>query len=179
MSKEIWRPIKGYEDLYEVSNYGRVRSLDRIVYQIQNGGKLGPTLYKGRILGMGSSGGYKSCGLWKDGTVKTFPIHRLVAETFIPNPNNYPCVNHKDENKVNNHVENLEWCTYEYNNNYGTKCKRAAINHPKCKRVRVDGAEYHSIHEAARFLGCKSPALSNALNRNQTTYKNHKIELIN
>jgi hypothetical protein len=62
--------------------------------------------------------GYLRLGLCKNGKIKYYSIHRLVAEAFIPNPNNYPCVNHKDENVQNNNVENLEWCTHKQNNNY-------------------------------------------------------------
>ena len=71
-----------------------------------------------------NSFGYKQINLYKDGKMKRYLVHRLVAIAFIPNPNNLPVVNHKDECKSNNNVNNLEWCTYEYNNNYGTKKER-------------------------------------------------------
>lgn len=72
--------------------------------------------------------GYKRVGLYKNGKYKPYNVHRLVAITFIPNPTNLPVVNHKDEDKTNNNVNNLEWCTYEYNNNYGTKKERLSAS---------------------------------------------------
>ena len=103
--EEIWKDIKGYEGLYQVSNLGRVKSL-----------KFG----KERILKPGRKKiGYLIVLLYdNNGICKWFRIHRLVAEAFIPNPNNLPEVNHKDEDKSNNRVSNLEWCTRQYNNEY-------------------------------------------------------------
>ena len=115
--EEIWKDIKGYEGLYQVSNLGNVKSLSRVSIQ----GHILPT----KILKFGYNlQGYKIVGLHRDGSSKTRTVHRLVAEAFIPNSNNYPCINHIDENKQNNRVDNLEWCTYEYNNNYGTSTDR-------------------------------------------------------
>lgn len=118
---EIWKPVVGYETKYEVSNYGRVRSIARNVW---NGKcyfwKDGQILYE-RI----SNSGYKMVRV--DGANRY--IHRLVASAFIENPNNLPQVNHKDENKMNNDVSNLEWCTAKYNSNYGTGIERARIKH--------------------------------------------------
>ena len=104
--EEIFKDIKGYEGLYQVSNFGNVKSLD-----YRHTGK--ERLLKQAI----DKHSYHRICLWSYGEPKWFSIHRLVAESFIPNPDNLPCVNHKDENKHNNHVDNLEWCTYEYNNN--------------------------------------------------------------
>ena len=109
---EVWKPIEGYEDKYLISNTGKVKSLYRNII-------LKPKTDKD---------GYKEVSLHKNGKSKTKKIHRLVAYAFIPNPNNLPQVNHKNENKENNHVENLEWCTSEYNNNYGTHNERASVN---------------------------------------------------
>lgn len=100
---EIWKDIKGYEGLYLVSNLGDV-------YSCLSNKKLKP----------GSDNGYLKVNLCKNNKVKQFTVHRLVALAFLPNENNYPCVNHKDENPSNNNVNNLEWCTYKYNNNYGS-----------------------------------------------------------
>lgn len=119
--QEIWKDIKGYEGLYQVSNLGRIRSTDKIVKR----GKNGDYFRKGIILKpQKSKNGYLVCKLSKNGICPSKNIHRLVAEAFIDNPNNYPCINHKDENKQNNIVDNLEYCSYEYNNNYGTKKER-------------------------------------------------------
>lgn len=106
--EEIWKDIKDYEGLYQVSNLGRVKSLryDRIM-------KL-RTDYRG----------YLDVLISVKSKTKRYKVHRLVAEAFIPNPNNLPQVNHIDENKQNNNLTNLEWCTNEYNNHYGTVYKR-------------------------------------------------------
>ena len=117
---EIWKPIKGYEGLYEVSNLGRVKSL------VNNKGQ-----YREKILKHNIRNGYPSVTLCKNKKLKSFAIHRLVAEAFLPNPDNLPCVNHKDENRLNNFVDNLEWCTYSYNVNYGTGLKRRSITQSK------------------------------------------------
>lgn len=122
--KEIYKPIKGYEDLYEISNMGNVKSKDRIINCTYKGKPITKNLKGKQIVPHISSSGYYCVGLHKDNKITSKYIHRLVAETFINNPNNKSVVNHKDENKLNNHIENLEWCSYEYNNNYGTKRNR-------------------------------------------------------
>lgn len=122
---EIWKSIQGYEELYEVSNLGNVRSLDRVIKSRHNG----TTIRKGRVLTpfYEEKKGYYQVRLSKNGKNKTFRIHRLVALAFLENPFNYTDVNHKDEVKTNNKVNNLEWCTRKYNNNYGTKPYRTSI----------------------------------------------------
>ena len=112
---EEWRPIEGYEGLYEVSSYGRVRSLDRFYYRLHKGKVLSPT--KDRY-------GYLTVTLNYNGKSKTIKIHRLVAQAFLPNPDNLPQVNHKNEVKSDNCVDNLEWCDAKYNNKYGTRLER-------------------------------------------------------
>ena len=133
---EIWKDIKfidtdgkeyDYSSIYQVSNLGRVRSLDRIN---SNGRKL-----KGKIMERKpNKDGYMKVGLSKNGKVKTFQVHRLVAIAFIPNPNNYPVVNHRDENPSNCNVDNLEWCTQEYNVQYSAY-KRTGDKNPKARKV--------------------------------------------
>ena len=110
---EIWKDIEGYEGLYQVSNLGRVKSLkvskiksERIRKSYQQ------------------SSGYISIVLCKNGKVTNHKIHRLVANAFIDNPDNLPEINHKDENKANNCVDNLEWCDSSYNKNYGTRTEK-------------------------------------------------------
>lgn len=113
---EIWKDIKGYEGIYQVSNKGRVKTMARYINSKSNS----KSFRKEKILKPINVLGYQKVCL-----INKFKfIHRLVAETFIPNPQNLPCVNHKDENKTNNSVENLEWCTHAYNNSYGTRLER-------------------------------------------------------
>lgn len=142
--KEIWKDVVGYEGLYKVSNKGNVYSVERIV----RGRKCG-----GRKLRPGpQTNGYLQVDLSKDGIRKSKLIHRLVAEVFIPNQNNYLEINHKDENKTNNYVENLEWCTSKYNSNYGTRNERASQKQSKrVKGVNVETGEviaFNSTREA-------------------------------
>lgn len=108
---EIWKDIKGYEGLYQISNLGRLKSLPR---------KYKKRYINEEIIKKPSKlpKGYLRIALAKNGTIKYFFIHRLVAQAFIPNPNNLPCVNHKDCNTSNNSVNNLEWCSYKHNNNF-------------------------------------------------------------
>lgn len=158
MGKEIWKPIRGYEGLYEVSNLGRVRSLARTDTGYRCGRK--PTYDK--ELAYYLVRGYYAVVLYKRGKQKHFLVHRLVADAFIPNPNNYPQINHKDENPKNNIVDNLEWCTGKYNVNYG-KRKEKWLEHENVKaqkkaviQVSKDGNfinEFESMTEAAKCLG--------------------------
>lgn len=114
--EEIWKDIEGYEGLYQISNLGRVKSLKRT-------DSLG-RLKKERINKPDlSTAGYPMITLYKNGKRSRKLIHRLIAIAFIPNPNNYPVVNHKDENPKNYSINNLEWCTYRYNNTYGKALK--------------------------------------------------------
>lgn len=108
---ENWKRYK--ETCLEVSDKGNIRSIDHIVEQKSNGGGICNINYKGRNRKLQSyNSGY--LGIYHN-TLGNMMIHRMVAETFLPNPNNYPCVNHKDGNKHNNNVENLEWCSYSQN----------------------------------------------------------------
>ena len=116
--KEMWKDIPGYERLYQVSNLGNVRSLN---YNRTGEIKL--------LKQSTNKHEYKLVSLCKNGKTKTCKVHRLVAIAFIPNPNNLPIINHKDEDKTNNNVNNLEWCTYEYNVNYGTRNERTGESH--------------------------------------------------
>lgn len=130
---EIWKDILGYEDKYQVSNYGNVRSLNYL--------NTGST----KIMKGNTAGIYTTIGLCKNNKVETKYIHRLVAEIFIPNPNNYPCINHKDENPRNNRVENLEWCTHKYNCNYGNHNKKLSRSR-KGKNTGKDNPMYGKHH---------------------------------
>lgn len=164
---EIWKDIDGYIGYYKVSNLGNVRSVDRIVSHWKGGEQL----RKCKLLKQADDGNcYKFVCLQKNGKRKIYKVHRLVAEAFIPNPNNYQCVNHIDEDKHNNCVDNLEWCTQKYNCNYGTRTERGAkarINHPSFSRpilqFTLDGKfikEYPSAREAERHTGISFVSIS-------------------
>lgn len=160
-----WKDVKGYEGLYQVSDTGKVRSFFRCKTQ------------KGHILSdcIGSNG-YSLVVLCKDGTRKSYTVHRLVATAFIPNPNNYPCINHIDENKSNNNISNLEWCSYAYNGLYGirgkildAKRKPVAKYTPSGELVRI----YGSRCEAASEIGGSAGCITRAINGQRKTYKGY------
>ena len=152
---EEWKPVVGFESLYEVSNLGRVRSLDRR-REITGECKTAcfyPSRIKKQFL---NKAGYYQILLCKDGKQHMKIVSRLVAEAFLPNPNNYPEVNHMNEVTSDNRVTNLEWCSIDYNRNYGTRGKRIAIKLSKpCYAIYPDGStqEFPSIHEAGRSTG--------------------------
>lgn len=139
--KEIYKNIPGYNGKYQVSNLGNVRSLyhsePRILKQINR-----------------DKYGHKNVELYKDGVRKKFLVHRLVAEAFIPNPDNLPCINHKDENPANNEVSNLEWCTNKYNVQYSLATK------VKCVET---GIIYNSIRDTAVAFNTSSSVIHRAL----------------
>lgn len=143
MSESVtWRDVAGFDGLYKVSNRGNVYSVERISSQ---GNKCGGFTLKPAI----ASIGYLQVKLYENGIRKHKYIHRIVAEAFIPNPNNYPEINHKDENKTNNHVENLEWCTRKYNVNFGTAIERAAqTQSKKVRAVNVETGEVLTFNSA-------------------------------
>lgn len=120
---EIWKDIKGYEGLYQVSNKGRVKSL-----------KYNKTKKEKVLKSSTNNAGYLSVELWKYGERKKCYIHRLVATAFIDNQENNLEINHKDENPENNSIENLEWCNRKYNNNYGTHNQKVS----EALRVPID-----------------------------------------
>ena len=149
-----WRPVKGYEGLYIVSNMGEVRSLPRMVAMNYKGKET--MAYRPGVLlkQCVSNSGYKQVHLYKDGVGKPILVHRLVAMTFIPNPWDLPQVNHKDENRLNNRVENLEWCSAKYNGSYG---ERPSKYMRKVSQYTISGvkvATYDSLADAARAVGC-------------------------
>lgn len=153
--KEEWRPVVGYEGKYEVSNLGNVDALDFHRQGIRM------ALKKIKL-----NDGYIRVTLYKNGKPKHHAVHRLVASAFISNPNNYPCINHKDENKQNNYVENLEWCTILYNNNFGTAPQRISEKNsfPVIQMSMNDEiiAEYKSVKEAANETGASASSISAA-----------------
>lgn len=138
--KKQWKYIKGYEDIYQINNLGEVKSIKRNII-------MKPSIHRD---------GYYKIKLCKNGEKRWYQIHRLVAQTFLKNEDKLPCVNHKDENKLNNNVNNLEWCTIKYNNSYGTRLERVSMSN-KTKRAvlkyDLDGnfmEKYSSLAEAFR-----------------------------
>lgn len=152
---EEWKPIKGYEGLYEISNLGRVKSLGRKIkrYNGHNYSEITypPKILKNRIF----QKGYYQVILCKDNVEKSFMVHRLVAETFIPNPENKPEVNHKWEIKIDNRASELEWSTHKENCEHRSNIlKKGCIK--KVKQYDLDGnfiKEWNSIMEIKRELG--------------------------
>lgn len=170
---EIWKDIEGFEGLYEVSNKGRVRSLNRCVNGI-NPYTNTPfiRIVKGRIRKPGCLGKtpHQTITLCKDGKLYSMPLHRIVAIAFVPNPNNYPCVNHIDENPSNNDATNLEWCTYQYNNNYGN----ALIKRSKTRTKNIqciETGEIYTAKEIADKFNCKQDSVYNHLRGNAKSLK--------
>ena len=154
--KEEWRPVKDYEGLYEVSNRGNVKSLN---YRHTG---------KERIMKpQKDSGGYLYVHLWKDRKDKSYKIHRLVAQAFIPNPEGYNEVNHKDEDKTNNCVENLEYCSRSYNLTYNDRAKKVAEKNSKpifgIDRVTGLIVEFGSAKEAERETGISNQSICHCL----------------
>lgn len=170
--EEVWKPIKGYEGIYEVSSYGRVRSLERIDTRPnpRTGKAMNFTTKQRIITNRNHPKGYKTVLLRKGGSSEQFLLHRLVARAFIPNPQNLPCVNHKDEDKTNNRADNLEWCSQQYNVNYGTGVERMKKSiHKKLRKFGqydMDGnliATFTTSSEASRQTGISRSAISLAL----------------
>lgn len=135
----VRKAVNGYEGYYEVDQFGNVYGCDRVVRVNDNGREYDKPLNEKRLKQSLHSQGYKTVSLTKNGKTRTYFVHRIVAEAFIQNPNNLPMVNHKDEDKTNNYVENLEWCTAKYNNTYGSKTERQA--------EKVRGVPLSDIHK--------------------------------
>ena len=174
---EVWKNIKGYEGLYQVSNKGRVKSLERTIID-KTGRK---RLRKELILKPKTErNGYLRVNLCNGcGKVKRFYVHRLVCEAFHGNPKNKPCVNHIDENKANNTVSNLEWCTYEENNKYGTRPAKVAKANVKNKSKPIGQYTtngklikvWQSAKEVQRQLGLSQGNISEvARGKRKTAY---------
>lgn len=152
--EELWKEIKGYEGLYQVSSWGRVRSNYR----------------GGRILKSGKNAdGYLLVVLCKNGKHTSYRVHRLVAQAFIPNPHNKPEVNHIDENKGNNYIENLEWVTSKENLNHGTRNTRMVTSKSKPIICLDTNIEYISATECARKTGLSQGNITQVLKGKRKT----------
>lgn len=156
--REIWRDIKGYEGLYQVSNLGRIKSLG-------NNKSRKEKIKSIRI----SKEGYEKVDLYKKGKIQTLFVHRLVAKEFIKNINSFEEINHKDENPRNNNVNNLEWCDRKYNINYGTRTQKCILklkgrNAKPINQYDRNGVfirHWKSITEASKELKINQGSISN------------------
>lgn len=168
INSEIWKSIEGYEKSYEISSCGRIKSKDRKIIDGRN--------LKGKLLKGGSyPNGYRFMNLRKNGVNKSHLIHRLVAKAFIPNPNNYPVVNHLDGDKSNNKLENLEWCTQADNLYHAVKtnqmesiCKirrKVTIKHND-KKIMFD-----TMKDASEFFGFTRTWLNSQIRKHGCTFK--------
>ena len=153
--QEIWKDIKDYEGLYQVSNLGRVKRVTTDMI----------------LKGSKQTHGYLVVGLYKNNNKSTKSIHRLVSQAFIPNPENKPEINHIDEDKTNNMVSNLEWSTRKENNNHGTRNERAAKAISKSNSIPIiatnlktgEYTEFYGSSECARQLGLSQGNIASVL----------------
>ena len=178
--EEIWKPISGYEGIYEISNLGAIKSLERIV---KNSGVHGGYVkLKERILKPRENkkrNGYYEISLKKDGIEKRFKVHRLVAIAFIPNPNNKPEVNHIDGNKSNNSASNLEWVSSKENKEHAWKIGLANSNHRKQPiKCNETGICYESVVAASIATGCDRRSIFRVLSGEYKTTKGKTFSTI-
>lgn len=158
---EEWKDVPNYEGLYQVSNFGRVKSFRKSSkFRCQSEYILKPNV---------ASHGYAEVTLYNKTVRRKFLVHRLIASVFLPNPNNFPQINHKDENKLNNAVNNLEWCSAEYNNAYGTaRIRKIDTVSIPVEQTTYDGkviAIYRSTRLAAEILDIPRGTLKSAITK--------------
>lgn len=173
--EEEWRDIEGFEGYYQVSNLGRVRSNDRDVLYVN-----GQIHHYNRIIRKlnDDKDGYKIVHLCRQKKQCTKKVHQLVANAFIPNPQNLPLINHIDENKANNRVDNLEWCTVDYNNHYNDRYKKMKARKKEVVLFNVvtgSVTRYVSLTDAAKALNTESGAIAGVENVDGKTIKSHLV----
>lgn len=173
---EQWKDIKDFEEFYQISTYGRIKSKDRYIKTCGNGVRFAKSKIIKPVI---CTNGYHEIHLRVNGKRTVKMLHRVVAEAFIENQDNLPEVNHKDENPANNHVENLEWCTSKYNANYGTRNQRM-VKDKYLKPVIMmdkDGSEikrFKSMGEATRETGADISAIIRTCKGKQNTCVGYK-----
>ena len=172
--EEVWKDVAGYEGLYQVSNLGRIKSMERYCKDRSSVRLIPETFKKASLSGTEKNGQhYLQVALFKDGKRRLYRIHRIVAEMFIPNPENKEVVNHKNGNKHDNRVDNLEWCTNAENNAHAisTGLHKTIINGKnsvaicQCDKERNVIAEYPSMMEAERQTGIAHQNISAAIRK--------------
>lgn len=184
--EEYWVPIKGYEGLYEINNFGQIKRLARMISRPTIGNFYVPDKLL-KVVPM--STGYLSVSMTKDGKQTECLVHRLYAEAFIPNPNNLPCVNHIDGNKLNNDLSNLEWCSYSVNNRHATNtCLRKICSGEETTSSKISNSDAHDIRYMYTYKNIGVEELSKEYNLSKTSiraiiggfsYKTDDPELIN
>lgn len=175
---EVWKPIKGYENYYEVSNNGKIRSLDRIT--VFKDGRKRKFFGKILVLQATNNSGYVTVGLHDSGKTKTFLLHRLVAESFVDNPYDLKEVNHIDQDKFNNAASNLEWCTHKENVNHGDEIERGAQKQRMsfCQ-LDMDGKlvkVWHGFKKIEREAGFSRKAIRDCCIGKRDSYRGYKWE---
>ena len=167
IQNEIWKDVVGFEQNYSISSLGNIKRKASLF--IRSDGII--RRFKERVLGGNYNKGYRFVALQKGSESKKYPIHRMVAMAFIANPFNYPQVNHKNGIQSDNRIENLEWCTNEYNSRHSREIlgKDTGIQNRKPVICTSTGIEYVSAREAARKLGIKYCNIYNVLNNNSKT----------
>ena len=168
MPDEIWKDIKDYEGLYQISNYGNVKSLPK-----ERRNRRGVYIQKEKLLSLtNTSTGYKKVELVKDGKRKGFKVHRLVAQAFIPNPDEKPQVNHIDGDKTNNYVDNLEWATASENSihayNTGLNSNKKELNENEIVSMYMNGTTKEDI---AKQYGVSNAVIKRILKENAVTLR--------
>lgn len=177
--EEIWKDINEYEGYYQVSNLGRVKSLARKIPRID--GKINVRRDLIRCLSNDNKG-YHNIGLRKKGTYKFKKVHRLVAEAFIPNPKCKKYVNHINEIKTDNRVDNLEWVSFEENVNHGTRNKRISIAKSipvKCTRISDGLVKVYSSIKSVENDGFNKREVSKCLKNKDSQHKGFKWSKVN
>ena len=173
MDIEIWKDIKGYEGFYQVSTLGRVKSLSRKIWN-GSGWKTSKEFIMSAPV---DRVGYPVVALQDKPRKRYARVHRLVAETFIPNPNNYRVVNHLDLNKTNNNVTNLEWCTHKHNSDDARE-KGAFDNQMRMVRIVETGEVFRSERDCARAINGDYRHVSDCVRGKIKTHKGYHIESV-
>lgn len=173
---EVWAPVTDYIGLYEVSNLGRVRSVDKVRQYVNKAGKAVNYSVKGRVLiNQTDFAGYSTVMLYSSQGRKTFKVHRLVAQAFISNLSGRDVVNHKDGNKSNNSVTNLEWVTQQENCSHA--CETGLRSAIKVRCVQT-GKCFSTVAEAERYFKFGAGCIWHAIKTNRLTHGLHFVKLI-